>query len=317
MSESIWTAGGTDKNFQHYRTGDDWQDLRKWVDEAYYGKELKSLLDKNFVDQLQNNDFFARLWELELAEWLYLTGIKLVPTSGSGPDFCLELTDGRKVWIEAVLATPDEAMDKAWRANISKPGELAKAYDFPKDANALRYASSLYTKAVKIKDKYIDQGMIGTDDLVLIAVSAFPPGALHSDIEHFMRAALPMGDPVVHFSTNGKPLDPTVTRATHTDKLEYVKGNGSHVLKQFLYPGTYFPYIDGVLFTEASNLQGLLGSWSSGFNDATNIPHIFPNHASPKSLPAELTDNFYLHEFVEGNPTFMSLKKHDPKKKLM
>lgn len=317
MSGSVWTATGKDKNFRHYRTGDHWKGLRKWVDDAYYGNNLKDLLDNNFVDQLQNHDFFARLWELELAEWLDLTGLKLMPTNGKGPDFCIELPDGRKVWIEAVLATPNEAMDKKWRERIGKPGELVQAYDFPKDENALRYASSLYTKAVKIKDKYVDNGMIGTDDFVLIAVSAFPLGALHSDIEHFMRAALPMGDPVVHFSRDGSPLDPNIVRATHTDKPEYVKENGAQVLKQFLYPGTYFPYVDGVLFSEASNLQGLLGAWSSRFNDATNVPHVFPNHASQKALPADFTDNFYIHEFVKDNSTFMSLNTIDPKKKLM
>lgn len=314
MSASIWSVEGTDKNYEHYRTSPRSQDLRKWVDEAYYDKNLKEQLDKNFTEQLQNHDFFARLWELGLAEWLYLTGLKLVPTNGKGPDFCIELEDGRKILIEAVLATPDEAMDKVWRERIAPPGEVSPVYDFPKDANALRYASSIYTKAIKIKDKYT--GMIGKNDFTLIAVSAFPPGALHSDIEHFMRAALPMGDPVVHFSTNGKPLDPSVPRATHTDKLEYVKNSGSPVLKQFLYPGTHFPYIDGVLFSEASNLQGLLGTMSSRFDDSTNVPHVFPNHASTKKLPAEFTDNFYLHEFID-NPTFMSIKIIDPKKKLM
>ena len=316
MSESVWMVEGTDANFEHYRTGNDWKDLRNWVDSAYYGKGLYEVLDKSFVDQLRNHDFFARLWELELADWLSLTGLSLIPTNGKGPDFCIRLSDGCIIWIEAVLATADEAMKEKWRARFGKPGE-AQIFDFPKDENALRYASSLVTKGEKIKEKYLDMGVIGPDDIVLIAVSGFPPGALHSDIEHFMRAALPMGDPVVHFSTNGKPLDPTVTRATHTDKLEYVKGNGSSVLKQFLYPGTYFPHIDGVLFTEASNLQGLLGTASSRFDDSTNIPHIFPNYASRKTIPVELTDNFYLHKFIENDKAFMSLETVEPRKKLM
>lgn len=312
MSNSVWTAEGKDKNFQHYRTGD-WKDLRKWVDDAYYKKGLSAILDKSFVDQLQNHDFFARLWELELAKCLSMAGLSLTPTNGSGPDFLIELSDSRRLWIEAILATPDIEMDKRWRERIAKPGELAQIYDFPKDENALRYASSLVTKGEKIKDKYLDKGIISPDDIVLIAVSGFPPGALHSDIEHFMRAALPMGDPVVHISTNGEPLDPRVTRATHTEKTEYIKGNGSSVLKQFLYPGTYFPHIDGVLFTEASNLQGLLGTGSSRFDDSTSIPHIFPNHASQKELPTEFTDNFYLHEFTENDQALMSLMTIEPK----
>jgi hypothetical protein len=316
MGKSIWTDEGTDANFQHYRTGDNWKDLRKWVDDAYFGKGLHAYLDKDFVSRLQNNDFFARLWELELAEWLQLTELKLIPTNGSGPDFCIELSSGQKIWIEAILSTPDEAMTERWKSRFGKPGEV-QGFNFPKDENWLRFGSSLFTKAKKIKEKYLDKGVIAPEDVVLIAVSGFPPGALHSDIEHFMQAVLPIGDPVVHFSRDGSPLDPNVTRATHTDKAEIVKEDGTPILKQFLYPGTHFPYIDGVLFSEASNLQQLLGVWSNQFNESTNVPHVFPNHASVKTIPTDFTDNFYLHNFVDKDPAFMSMETIDPKKKLM
>lgn len=316
MAESIWLVNGTDKNYEHYRLGgsEHSQNLRSWMDKAYFEEGLAQYLDLNFLDQLRNHDFFARLWELELAEWLWLSKLKLIPTNGSGPDFCIELSDGKKIWIEAILATPNQALDEKWRASIGKPGE-AQVYDFPKDENAMRYGSALYTKAVKIKDSYIDKGKIGQDDLVLIAVSGFPPGALHPDIEHFIRAAFPVGDPVVHFSTNGDPID-TSGLPTHTDLTEYTKPNGAAVLKQFLYPGTHFPYIDGVLFTEASNLQQLLGVWSSRFDASTNVPHIFPNYGSSKQLSEEFTDNFYLHQFII-NKNMMSLETIDPNKQPM
>lgn len=315
MSDSIWLIQGKDQNYEHYRTSPRSGKLRKWVDNTYFTEGIKVLLDKNFAERLQNDNFFARLWELGLAKWLYLSGLRLIPTNGRGPDFCIQLDGGRKIWIEAVLAGASDELDQEWRANIAPHGELMTMHDFPKDANALRYATSLKTKADKIKHKYIDKGMIGADDIVMIGISGFPPGALHPDMEHFLRAILPMGDELVHFSTDGKPLDRTVPRATHTDQLAYVNKNGSDVLKQFLYPGTHFSYIDAVIFSEASDLQGLLGTWSMHFDDSTNVPHIFPNYASKKALPTELTDCFYTHEFATNDP-LISVVPHNPKKRL-
>lgn len=312
MTNTVWNISGTDIHYEHYRNSSRMPELQQWVDDAYHGKSLAAFLDENFLEEMRNNDFFARLWELKLAEELMSTGLTMVPTNGTGPDFCIQLSDGRNVWIEAVLPTPDDAMDEAWRASISRNGELAKVFDFPKDENALRYGSSLFTKAIKIREKYMDKTIDGS--FMLIAISGFPPGSLHSDIEHFMRAALPMGDPVVHISTTDQPIDPDVVRPTHTGQPEYTKKNGSIVLKQFLYPGTYFPFVDGVLFTEASDLQQILGTYSSRFDDSTKVPHVFPNHASNKKLPSEFTNNFYNHEFIEDSP-LISLRVTHPRAK--
>lgn len=317
MADTLWAETGKSTEYEHRRTTKSTAELRKWTDEAYYNKNLRAVLDNDFPARFRDHDFFSRLWELELADWLYLANLSLIPTNGVGPDFCVELSDGRKIWIEAVLATAGAELDELWRSRIAAPGELSEAYDFPKQETALRYGNSLVEKGDHFnpKDGKYNK-FIGPDDFSIIAVSGFPPGALASGIEHFLRAALPMGDPVVHFTTDGSPLDPSVTRATHTDLPDYIKPNGSTVLKQFLYPGTYFPFVDAVLFTEASNLQQLLGTYPSSFDDSTNIPHIFPNFASQKPLPAEFTDNFYLHEFVDGSP-MMSLRTIEPIKKLM
>lgn len=309
---TIWTQVGSDNNYEWYRTHDTFKELRAWMDKAYYKENLLLYLDDSFLDQLRNHDFFARLWELELAEWLFLTKLKLVPTKGFGPDFCIDMKN-RKVWIEAILATPDEDLISIHEAMLKSGG----MYDYPSHQMTLRYSSALFTKATKIKKSYIDKGLIGSEDIVLIAISGFPPtGALSPDIEHFQRAIIPMGDPVIHLTTDGSPLDGSIPRTTHTSMPSQKKKNGATVLKQFLYPGDNFPFIDGVLFTEASNLQSLLGVISSGFGEFTNIPHIFPNYSSKKIIPTMLTDNFYIHKFVDNRP-LISLETIDPKIKLM
>ena len=120
-NKSMWDSGGNDKSFEHYRksASDTSKVLRDWVDKAYYENGLMQYLDNDFVSKLKNNDFFARLWELELAEWLQLLKFKLSHTKGTGPDFYIELSDGRKVWVEAVLSRANEEMERIWRENIN------------------------------------------------------------------------------------------------------------------------------------------------------------------------------------------------------
>ena len=306
---TIWDTPGKDKYYEHYRTPNSEASkiLHSWVDEAYLTNNLAQFLDKGFVDKLRNEDFYSRLWELEVAEWLQKTGLKLMPTNGKGPDFCIELGDGRKIWVEAVLARADEELEQIQRKALASNGK--KAYNTPRDQTALRYSSVLVAKAAKIKAKYVSY--IGKDDYVLIATSAFAPGAMLSDIDLFMLAVLPIEYQVVHFSTDGTPLDPSVLRPTHTVKREHSKKSGALVRKEFIYPGEDFPHINGILFSEASNLQGLLGTISNGFNKSTDTPHIFQSYTS-SDLPEEFTRIFYFHKF-RNNGDLVSLEMLEPK----
>lgn len=318
MSNSVWSLPGKNQTYESYRNDNSQSsyELRNWVDEAYYGRNLTPVMDPDFPVKLRNGDFYAHLWELELAEWFNLAGLDMLPGNGSGPDFCIQLGDNKKIWIEAVLAKPDDALNQWWRDNISDDINDMKVYTTPVDAMALRYSTSLVGKAHKISEKYLE--LFNPEDIILIAVSGYPPSALKPDMEFFLRAAMPVDGQLVHFSIDGKPIDPSVPRPTHASKLEIIKENGSPVFKQFLYPGDNFPYIDGVIFSEASNLQNLLGSHSllpKEDPESKNVPHVFPNYASSKTIPAEFTDNFYCHRFVD-NPPLISLETIEPKKKL-
>lgn len=290
---SVWDVSGKDKSFEHYRLSDSItsKDLRRWVDNAYFDKHLDIYLDKNFASTLQNEDFYGRIWELELAEWFQLSNLKMIPTHGIGPDFCIELSNGKKVWVEAVLSRPDTELEQIWKEALSSEG--SKAYNTPRKQTALRYSSSLVGKANKIRKNY--SKIISSDDYTLIAISAFPPSSLRSDIDLFMLAILPIDNQVVYFSQDGDKVDDSKL-PTHTILTNYTKKSGSKVKKEFLYPGSHFPFIDGVVFSEASNLQQLLGTLSSRFDETTNRPHVFENYAG-KPLPNEFTKHFYFHKF--------------------
>lgn len=303
---TIW-AEGKDKYYEHYRLSksETSEILRKWVDEAYYTNGLEKYLDKNFIKELRDNDFYARLWELEVAEWLEKTGLKMIPTNGVGFDFCLELPDGKKVWIEAVIAKEDDELKEIQQEAFKSSSH---AFNTPREQFALRYSSALFTKATKINDKYKE--IIGEDDYVLIAVSGYSMSMLGSSIDLFILGILPIDFQVVHIPTDGKPLDPSVARPTHTVKQAYLKKTGASVKKEFLYPGDSFPFIDGVMFSEASNLQQLLGVGSASFNEETDCPHVFENY-SGKRLPEDFTRYFYHHAFTD-NGDMVTLEMKEP-----
>lgn len=304
---SIWDTSGKDKYYEHYRTSSH-ADLRKWVDEAYV--KVAQYLDKGWVDNLRSAEFYSRLWELELAEWFMLTGLKMIPTNGVGFDFCIELEDDSKVWIEAVYSYPDEELKEIEKKALASNG----ASDVPREQVALRYSSSLFHKANKIKEKYLDS--VGDNDRVLVAVSSFGPDAgMWKTRDIFELAILPINFQLVHISTNGKPLDQSLPRPSHQLKTEMAKATGTLVKKEFLYPGTEFPHVDGVMFSEASNLQSLLGVSASWFGQDTNTPHIYQNY-SGKEIPEGFTKFFYYHKWRE-NPPMMSLDTIDPEIALM
>lgn len=304
---SIWDTSGKDKYYEHYRTSSH-LDLRRWVDEAY--KKLAENLDKDWVDNLRNGDFYSRLWELEMAEWLMLTNLKMLPTNGVGFDFCVELNDGSKIWIEAVYSNPDDELREIQQKALASDG----VQDVPREQVALRYSSSLFHKANKIKEKYLDS--VGEDDRVVIAVSSFGPDAgMWKTRDIFELAVLPINFQLIHFSANGEPLNSSVPRPSHQLKTQMAKATGVLVKKEFLYPGTEFPYVDGVIFSEASNLQQLLGTSASWFGQDTNTPHIYQNYSGTK-IPEEFTKFFYYHKWLE-NPPLMSLDIIKPEIELM
>lgn len=306
---SIWDVAGKDKYYEHYRTSSH-VELRKWVELAY-GK-YSQLLDTDWLNMLRNGDFYSRLWELELAEWLSLTGMKLIPSNGVGFDFCVVAEDGSKIWIEAVYSHPDDELRQIESQALESKG--TQAYDVPREKVALRYSSSLFHKANKIKEKYLSE--IAESDRVLIAVAAFAPDAgMWKDRDIFQLAIMPINFQLVHFSTNGMPLDTNIPRPSHELKKQMVKSTGAIVKKEFIYPGDEFQYIDGVLFSEASNLQQLLGVGSSAFGKDTNTPHIYQNF-SGKKITQEFTQYFYYHDWHE-NPPLMSLETVDPLIELM
>ncbi len=289
---SIWDLTGKNNYYEWMRTTEGLDTFRSWFDDQYYDKGLKSYLDPRFLDEFRNNEPYSRIWELELARQLIASGLTLDPTQGRGPDFRITLGDGATVWIEAVLATPDDDLRRFYKAVLGKG-----VFDFPKEKFTLRYTSVLRKKAYKYEE-YIKNGIVGEKDIKIIAVSGFGYGLeMSSDIEHLLRAIAPVGDPVIHLTRDGSPLLKDKPLSSHNNISEYVNKNGASVPKKFLFPGDEFRHIDGVIFSEISEVQEMLGKHSA-YDDSTAKLHLFPNFSAQNTLPPALCDAMYYHKIV-------------------
>jgi len=124
--------------------------------------------DEDFEGQLYSpngDNFFSRLWELNLAERLQEGGLD-ISSSRTGPDF-RALVDGLVVWFEAVSPKP-EGLPKEYFCPVEE-GAPIKCVTVPFEKILLRVTSAIRDKAEKF-GIYIDNGIVNTNDICIIAV---------------------------------------------------------------------------------------------------------------------------------------------------
>lgn len=143
-------------------------------------------------------DVDGRFWEMYLGCTLLEAGRALLPVverqrAGGQPDLCV-VEEGRRIWIEAI--TPDEGdpgPDQIVRpVPMNEGGGLSAA---PIRQAQLRTTSAFWTKAQKIA-RYLAQGVIGPDDVRIIAISASRFGVYVAErpLPLIMTSLFPIGD---------------------------------------------------------------------------------------------------------------------------
>lgn len=135
--------------------------------------DYEPFADPNFVAEFAREPD-ARFWEMYVTCQLLEAGKTLLPTvdrsrQGGQPDVCV-LDGDRRIWIEAIAPdVGDEGPDQVrGPVPINQGGGLALA---PTRQVQLRTTSALWTKTQKIK-RYIRDGVIGADEVALVAVGA-------------------------------------------------------------------------------------------------------------------------------------------------
>jgi hypothetical protein len=146
---------------------------RKYIQEAY--DKCKDYLDDDFHVQIKTpGKFISRLWELQICSVFLFYNLNLIkPVSSkkkiSRPDFCIQDSDGNKIWIEAVC--PD-------LGNVSKKEEMISGVIYARNGNikddlesvSPRITSSIQSKYSKIVS-YKKSSDFNINDRYIIAIN--------------------------------------------------------------------------------------------------------------------------------------------------
>lgn len=155
---------GPNQDYNHNKTSEHRANVREYCDELL-AHHLQFCGDPHFCREASEQPL-QRWWEMYVS-WLMGTvnNLSLLRASSNAPDVCVDMKDGRKLWIEAISVTPGTGNNEVTRPPIGQVGTL------PVDKIVLRYTSGFAEKAAKIKT-YIKAGVIGPTDSVIIAINS-------------------------------------------------------------------------------------------------------------------------------------------------
>lgn len=148
--------------------------------------------DGHFLAELPRR-FHARYWEMYLVVAVMDLGHEITAPK-PGPDFGIAV-DGRRVWFEAVTATPG-ASTNADRV----PGfAFGTMQSVPNEQMVLRYASAISEKVLRQYPKWLENGVLGPDDCLVVAIN---PKLLDHEVfdtitPRILQVAYPVGAPAV------------------------------------------------------------------------------------------------------------------------
>jgi hypothetical protein len=162
--------------FLHLRNSPYCEDVRVFVRGLWDRFRETGLADPDFTQKFPL-ECPQRIWEMRLACTLLGWGIRLIPSPkpGAGMDFGIDLTDGRRVWIEATC--PAEG-DAASPDKVSAPYDQVFSGASLDRTRALRYLNAVSAKREQFR-RARDAGLVGDRDGLIVAISG---------------ARIPMGD---------------------------------------------------------------------------------------------------------------------------
>ncbi len=123
-----------------------------------------------------------RFWEMYVGVSLLDAGHAVISPK-PGPDFGVMLA-GRRIWIEAVAATPGEPGKPDSVLQIEpQEGQITSGY-VPQDRIVLRCTSAISAKFPAQFQRHLERGIISPDDCYVIAVN-------HAEVYHFVDVGTP------------------------------------------------------------------------------------------------------------------------------
>lgn len=212
--------------------------LKSHIDELW--QAYQPYADPDFAQGFAR-DIDARFWEMFLGCLFLEAGFALLPVSerkktGGQPDLCV-LDGPRRIWIEAIApdtgkAGPDQVVGPV---PINRGGRLMPA---PIRQAQLRASHALWVKAQKLTG-YLAEGVIGADDIRIVAISAARFGSYVSEdpLPLIMTSVFPIGEQFVTIDTaSGAVVDeghhPSFTISKQTGEIPrtaFLDGQFEHV----------------------------------------------------------------------------------------
>lgn len=205
--------------------------------------------DPHFLDEFPRQ-LHQRWFEMYLTVSLIRSGLD-VQCPKPGPDVLVHL-DGRRVWIEAVCATPGE---EGKADSVPKPRMNVWA-EVPFDQCVLRIAQSLKAKSEKFAD-YLRTDTVSREDLLVVAINTFLLGEYRYVDDIMKKALYGAGNQVLLISRDTRQIVDTYRE----DIKRIEKKSGALVGVQ--------PFFDGTM-------RHISSVWAF-CSDTANIPHKLGN----------------------------------------
>lgn len=136
-----------------------------------------------------------RLWEMILAVHLLKAGVPLERQPDAAPDVGFQLTDGRRVWVEAVCATPGEPAKPDSIPPLRSVRGTGIAEEMPTREVMLRISQALDAKRRQWQ-RHLRAGRTASGDVYVVAVNTgLIERTWFGDAQEFtIKTLFPIGD---------------------------------------------------------------------------------------------------------------------------
>ena len=219
-------------------------------------------LDSDLPDKA-TRQFHQCFWERYLAASLLDLNLALVPRAerkkpSVGPD----LQVAPNIWLEAIAVTSGAGQDAV---PDTTSGPANKAHDVPDEQITLRLISGITEKRNKF-DSYRQNGIVGSDDVCIVALNAalVPPLNFEWFPPRIVRAVMEFGHPVVAMDRSSREIiertnehQATITKLSGSAVPQGLFRDGScSSVSACLYSIAHFgfaPHTLGVDFVRAHN----------------------------------------------------------------
>lgn len=170
------------------------KNTRTWMESLW--EKFSPYADKDFLVKVRKNEFHQRTWEMYLGNVFLEQGFRLESRNQeAGPDLKLVLSDGKIIWVEAIAGDRGEGENY-----VPERSSYSGSIDGVDDPKVLRITACLKEKKEKF-EKYIQDGIVGPQDICVIAINGHGFDGDLSEERFYMKALYGLHQITYNFET--------------------------------------------------------------------------------------------------------------------